>query len=806
MYGLILALLFVLGTVMAIHFTEQPSFCNTCHNMRPYVQAWKTSKHNKVPCVECHFEPGVLSTMRGKFIAINQLTKYVTHTIGPRPMAEVSDKSCLRSGCHERRLIEGKVKWGKITFDHTTHLLSLRRGKKLRCTSCHSQIVIGTHMTVTPTTCYLCHFKNEPSGQAVGGCLSCHKLPKKDIVVQGMRFNHAEYVREGASCDECHLNVTRGNGDVPKERCVVCHGEPDRLKKYGDSSFMHRKHVTEHKVECTQCHDQIEHGAVKLRDALVLRCNTCHGNLHTAPRDLYAGTGGRGVKPRPSPMFLARVDCEGCHTVNKNDERSHFMGSSNTVEEISCMKCHGTGISGVLATWRTYLAERTTQVEKLLHEAEARGGKNEAADRLISDARYNFNIVRYGHGEHNIEYTRDLLDASEDMLRRAINPNAVIKPRTQGGNVSCTQLCHISPPRQTIAFQGKKFPHGRHVDAAGLVCTDCHSAQVHKMTTVTSRDCDTCHHRKFAGDCLRCHKSDIEAVKSYKGKTFPHASHIKTAKLDCAQCHIADKGARMVFRQDCVTCHEHKKPATHNAGWRKAHGKASLAKDAPCANCHKETFCSGCHREQMPHPEGWKGAPHGQKAYAEKAICANCHNTAFCLDCHRQAKPSTGPHKNCTDCHDAKTWKFMGADRTCAKCHKNRVSDKAPEKHRQCIGCHVPHKWKAASPPELCAQCHPKEHAGAAEVPDMADCTICHSPHDWRFAGKETCFGCHDDVAKDVGANNIMPDCTNCHKTHQWKIKSVPDTCGTCHKNVSGHDGDAFKNCTDCHKPHVWKP
>ena len=66
-------LLLIIVTVIAVHLTEQPTFCKTCHNMRPYYQAWKTSKHNNVECVKCHFEPGVLSTIEGKFKALSMV-------------------------------------------------------------------------------------------------------------------------------------------------------------------------------------------------------------------------------------------------------------------------------------------------------------------------------------------------------------------------------------------------------------------------------------------------------------------------------------------------------------------------------------------------------------------------------------------------------------------------------------------------------------------------------------------------------------------------------------------------------------
>lgn len=807
---LLFTVIAIAGLVFGIKYTERPEFCNTCHYMRPYYQAWKTSKHNNIVCVECHFEPGVLSTLEGKFKSITQLAKYVTKTEGTRPWAEISDKSCLRGGCHEKRLLEGKTTFGKIKFDHKPHLLEMRRGKKLRCTSCHSQIMVGTHMTVTTSTCYLCHFKDEPDGHALGGCLGCHRLPEKEIVIQGMQFNHAEYIRDGAACEDCHLNVTSGSGSVPRERCVSCHGEPERLKHYRDSRLMHRNHVTEHKVECALCHNEIEHGAVKMRGALVLQCNICHGNLHTAQRDLYAGTGARGVAGKPSPMFLARVNCESCHIVDKNSEKSHFTGRSLVVEEIACMKCHGTGVGGILPLWRKYVDDRIQDVERLFPAARAKlPGSGPDAGRLkklYGDARYNYDLVRYGHGEHNIEYTRAVIDTVENSLRTVIDPkHPPARPATAPA-ASCTQLCHVTPPRKDILFQGKLFPHGRHSDAEELVCTDCHSAGKHKMTTISAKDCGSCHHRKYESECLRCHKNDVENVRAMRGKPFPHADHIRKAKLSCDSCHIADNSSRMIFRQNCVTCHEKKKPAAHLTDWRHLHGKASRETGAACSSCHKDTFCSSCHGMEMPHPDGWTGKTHGRQAYAQKNLCLKCHQTSGCVDCHRKTEHAAGAHKDCKSCHDPKTWNFPGAAATCLNCHKKQMSDKAPAKHQDCTGCHKPHVWKPAPQPGLCSECHSKQVSSAGAVPAMADCTICHSPHSWKFGGYSLCFDCHDGVGKDIAKNNIMPDCASCHLKHEWKIKSAKDTCGACHQDMPDHEGEPFDNCTDCHAPHTWKP
>src|SRR5690606_25869693 len=134
-----------------------------CHIMEPYYQAWHDSTHKDVPCADCHFEPGWRNTLHGKFQASSQAAKYITNTYGSKPHAEVRDASCMRSGCHEKRVLEGKVDWDvptsrgdmiTIRFDHTPHLEPDRRGKQLRCVSCHSQMVQGQHIVVTLDTCF----------------------------------------------------------------------------------------------------------------------------------------------------------------------------------------------------------------------------------------------------------------------------------------------------------------------------------------------------------------------------------------------------------------------------------------------------------------------------------------------------------------------------------------------------------------------------------------------------------------------------------------------------------------------------
>lgn len=267
-------LLIVLATVLVVgvavlgglyKVSSSPSFCNSCHIMGPYVEAWKHSNHNTVACVQCHYPPGFRDTLWVKYQAISQVAKYVTQTYSSKPFAEVEDASCLRSGCHSRSQLKeaGTVSFRQgIQFNHKPHFDPLKTGQQLRCTSCHFQIVIERHFEVAEVACFLCHFKGKKAGRElspIAGCTSCHEPPKGEIIVGSIRFNHEEITRRGVACQKCHLNVIEGDGEAPRERCFTCHNEPEKIERYSDTPLVHDAHVEKHSIECTRCHNEIKH-------------------------------------------------------------------------------------------------------------------------------------------------------------------------------------------------------------------------------------------------------------------------------------------------------------------------------------------------------------------------------------------------------------------------------------------------------------------------------------------------------------------------------------------------------------------
>jgi len=559
--------------VAGVQVSSQPRFCGSCHVMEPYYDSWKTSSHSHVACVECHIPPGISSEIRKKYEALAMVTSYFTGTYGTNPWAEVDDRSCLRSGCHETRLLLGRELFGEILFDHQPHLTELRKEKRLRCTSCHSQIVQGSHISVTPTTCFLCHFKDTPANHGTARCEVCHEVPSKMITVAGLEFDHGDVKRFGMECMLCHEGVVRGAGEVPAERCMTCHNDPPRLARYGETEFLHRTHVTDHKVECLNCHIEITHGVPPREQALATECATCHTQAagHSAVRDLYRGIGGKAVSPRPAAMYLAGIRCEACHDVPSGEHRG--------ANEVSCMACHGPKSFAVYQSWKKGLDERIAGVRTELTEARAR----KAADTggLLARAEENLVLVERGKGMHNPRYARDLLEQAHRDVGEAMKSAGASAPssppwREAAYESECLD-CHFGVEYTSPPAFGREFPHMSHVVSAGLRCTICHEAKRrdgerprHGELKLAADGCDSCHERVRqkmtvgSEECLACHVADIGATSG--SVRFPHERHVATG-LDCGLCHagVANAPHREFARSPealpkaghpfCGTCH-----------------------------------------------------------------------------------------------------------------------------------------------------------------------------------------------------------------------------------------------------------
>jgi len=556
----------------SVWYTNRSDFCTTCHYMQPFYDAWASSSHSMVPCRDCHYEPGYSSVVKGKLRDLNQLVKYWTKAYQrSKPWAEIADASCLRSGCHEMRLLEGQVKFKKTNFDHKPHLEQMRRGKRLRCTSCHSQIVQGDHMTVTETTCILCHFKRDEQDRHLSECTICHDPP---TVVEGQaeppKFDHVHVIERPIDCLKCHGQMVVGDGAVPRERCYACHWERERLDQFHNTELMHAKHITESKIECDRCHLSMQHKSVH-KEQVMPECQTCHTDFHRMQANLFIGHGGRGVPDLPNPMYEKGLSCQGCHVLHVGAHELHVNGETFVASGASCEPCHGAGYDRLLADWNKSVNRKSKVVGKALTDAKntlaLRPGNDSipgSAAWLLNAAEHNYDMVRLGKPIHNIVYANELLEAAHEQLNKFFAMQApgyqlpTIEQSEEVIPTACVS-CHIGIENIDARIFGLTYSHQRHLIEAELPCGRCHSNQRrHGELVVQKQDCLSCHHSQVERDCGYCH--DVQqAIISGDSKFLPleEPDIMFAAEVDCRQCHqLPDGLITTPAPQRCADCHD----------------------------------------------------------------------------------------------------------------------------------------------------------------------------------------------------------------------------------------------------------
>jgi nitrate/TMAO reductase-like tetraheme cytochrome c subunit len=569
---------FILLFVGVVEYTSTSGFCSACHYMKPFFESWKTSAHKEVECKACHYPPGVRSFFRTKIEGLVMVGRYWTRLyVKSKPWAEIQDASCLRPGCHERRLLEGTVQFGKVTFDHKAHFEDLKRGKTLRCTSCHSQIVQGEHITVTAESCFLCHFKDKTPDVRAGECAVCHR--KDELLSLKDRFDHTPVFGSGYRCDKCHSRIVSGAGEVPRENCYKCHFEQDRLEKYGETDLMHRTHITANKIECEQCHKAIEHKIVKDIDTMA-DCLACHQGTHSAQKILYTGQGGKGVPhATPNIMWEKGLSCQGCHMFHEGTARVD-RGDTLTASGKACESCHGHGFDRILKNWEQSTDKRLTEIKAIearaaADVAAAPGPAKKSAAALLAEARFNIDVVEKGKSVHNMAYSQELLTASLEKIREALaaagssyKPVAMTLLTRETPNACLT--CHAGIEEIAATAFGLEFSHRRHAVGQKLACPTCHSnARRHGELTATKASCAPCHHQEPKKTCGECHAIQKTLFEGGAlGETKVPKDMMAEAGTSCKDCHV-DKAAKVV-RPDggvCVACHDEKYRATFTE-WR----------------------------------------------------------------------------------------------------------------------------------------------------------------------------------------------------------------------------------------------
>lgn len=94
-------LIFATVTHRAVTFMETPQFCgNVCHSvMQPEFDAYKTSPHSKVACVQCHVGDGAGSAVKAKLSGLRQVWGIATGTFHRPIETPVHNLRAARETC-----------------------------------------------------------------------------------------------------------------------------------------------------------------------------------------------------------------------------------------------------------------------------------------------------------------------------------------------------------------------------------------------------------------------------------------------------------------------------------------------------------------------------------------------------------------------------------------------------------------------------------------------------------------------------------------------------------------------------------
>jgi predicted CXXCH cytochrome family protein len=291
---------------------------------------------------------------------------------------------------------------------------------KLRCTSCHGQTDPSVHMEVGLSTCFLCHFKEGHFNQGTGACTHCHQIPEGRFELGGgITFTHELVYQNGIDCQNCHGGLNHGDGNVSRVRCQVCHNREVDLEKISDTELMHQLHVTEHKVECIDCHGEITHSVRKheLTDA-ASDCSSCHPNHHREQVNMLQGTGGLSIGEGRAGMTATGVQCLACHRDREISTTGSIVWKASA--EV-CTACHTDAATEELQAYQDDVQASLTDIKSALQRAsnalkvvELAPEQLAESEAVLSRLEHDVDFLRVGNGIHNIHYATTLTNVLFD--------------------------------------------------------------------------------------------------------------------------------------------------------------------------------------------------------------------------------------------------------------------------------------------------------------------------------------------------------------------------------------------------------
>lgn len=265
-----IAVIALLGVFSA--YTAKPDFCVSCHEMKTAYKKASSTVHERVKCVSCHQQPGIIAAFTGRLELVDMLAAKAG-LWGDVISAQVSNEACLT--CHSD-ILKSVVVSRTIRMKHKEPL-----DAGYRCIDCHfSKGLFHVEKRQLDdfgmSRCVDCHEQKKASAD----CNTCHT----DRGGAKLSLNRDDYpmvnLPDKISCKSCHLASS----------CLECHtlqlphSEDWTKKSHALEAFTEKKLCFEchDEATCGKCHQESPHGddwvkghkeAVKASPAW---CSSCH--------------------------------------------------------------------------------------------------------------------------------------------------------------------------------------------------------------------------------------------------------------------------------------------------------------------------------------------------------------------------------------------------------------------------------------------------------------------------------------------------------------------------------------------------
>lgn len=398
--------------------------------------------------------------------------------------------------------------------------------------------------------------------------------------------------------------------------------------------YLHAFHAKNLGLDCSTCHAPVKEGSVVFQRPGHDQCMTCHSDAFSenlnqkicaqchkefppTGEDLYAFPRYKGEralliefshakhvdpKARVNSHTGFRGDCTFCHQFDAKGAFGTFPAHTQ------CAACHSkAGMKPQLS------ASSSSQDCRGCHSPEAiENPALERPRRLLSAEVLSgkYSDLKFSHVVH-------------------------FKFRKQY-NVTCL-TCH-SDVMQSKSLADLRLP--QMVD-----CVQCHEMQRTMASEFRMGNCQACHVERTSGPLPSSHTRWVKPAFHTENFRTHHETEASAPGAKCFVCHtnvVARPSASSASRDQCLSCHQVMRPASHTARWRDdVHGKYAAMDRESCANCHQTDYCSRCHNE-LPRSHVplalFKAGAHARLAMLNQRSCLTCHtfdNT--CAQCHTRS-------------------------------------------------------------------------------------------------------------------------------------------------------------------------